>query len=416
MKRLEVFYNGWGEHWHLGSLLDTGIKLQFEYAPSAVQQGLALSPLHYPLPRILGEQPLPLRQSNLAPFMGLPGFIADSLPDGWGWLLMDKALRRAGRDPNAVSVLERLAMIGTGAMGALSFEPSQETLDTDEVQDLLALAKEMRDVLKSDAAHSTEAQLVRLLKVGGSPQGARPKALLEVDGQPWLFKFPAQGEHPEVCALEELYARFVRQHQHHSQHQQGDGNWMPASKLYVLDNQHSAFAVARFDRERTYRAPMLSLSALLHADHRMPTLDYETVLLATTRLTGHLGETTKAFERAVLHAMLHNRDDHAKNIAYCLNERRQWKLSPIFDLTYSNGPGGEHSTSFCGEGKRPTRAKLLEVAKNGGVKDRTAIQILDGWLEALSSLPMLAKELPIRTKTLAELKQKLNGIWNDLRH
>jgi serine/threonine-protein kinase HipA len=253
-----------------------------------------------------------------------------------------------------------------------------------------------------------------LLRLGGSPQGARPKALVNIDGTAWLVKFPAQGEHPEVCAIEELYARFARQRLA-----------VPPSRLFELSKQHSAFAVQRFDRITqdlqqplglpTLRVPMLSLAALLHTDYRLPSLDYETVLLATTRLTGDLSETAKAFELAVINALLHNRDDHAKNIAYCLNERRQWKLSPIFDLTYSTGPGGEHSTSYAGEGKRPTRTQLLQVAKGGGIKEKIAIEILDYWLEALSSLPTLAKELPIRAKTLIDMKSKLNNIWNDLR-
>lgn len=413
MKRLEVFYDGFGEHWHLSSLLDVDGRLYFEYAPSAIQQGLDLSPLQYPLPRAGAMQQVQATQRHLPQFMGLPGFIADSLPDGWGMLLMDKALRRAGRDPASISVLERLAMVGSGAMGALSFEPSQEDALDAQIVDLLALAKEMSSVLNDADASLTAEQLERLMKLGGSPQGARPKALLDVDGKPWLFKFPAQGEHPEVCAMEELYARFVRKHQREG------GGMMPASRLYELDGKHSAFAVQRFDRvlrgNSWRRVPMLSLSALLHADHRLPSLDYETVLLATTRLTGDLSETVKAFERTVLHAMLHNRDDHAKNIAYCLNERRQWKLSPVFDLTYSNGPSGEHSTSFCGEGKRPTRERLLQVAKNGGVKERIALEVLNYWLEALSSLPLLAQELPVRAKTLSDMKSKLNGLWNDLK-
>jgi serine/threonine-protein kinase HipA len=411
--RLEVFYSGWGEHWRLGKLIDKDGDIYFEYAPEAVAQGLDLSPLKLPLPKAGAA---PQAHKGFAQFMGLPGFIADALPDGWGMLLMDKALRRQGRDPASVSVLERLAMVGASSMGALSFEPHQDDAFEARTLDLLAIAKDMARIqaehLNASSDSVTAEQLQYLLRLGGSPQGARPKALIEIDGAAWLVKFPAQGEHPEVCAIEELYARFVRKRLQ-----------MPPSRLFELGKQHSAFAVQRFDRvtqTRTtdgssLRVPMLSLAALLHADYRLPSLDYETVLLATTRLTGDLSETAKAFELAVINALLHNRDDHAKNIAYCLNERRQWKLSPVFDLTYSNGPGGEHSTSYAGEGKRPTRAKLLEVAKGGGVKEKIAVEILDYWLDALSSLPLLAKELPIRAKTLADMKAKLNGIWNDLK-
>lgn len=414
MTRLEVFYSGWGEYWNLGTLLDKEGVIYFEYAPKAITQGLELSPLKLPLPKAGAA---PQLHRGLPQFMGLPGFIADALPDGWGMLLMDKALRRQGRDPASISVLERLAMVGTSSMGAFNFEPHRDDALDARTLDLLVIAKDVARIQKehisvrtASSGEITNEQLQYLLHLGGSPQGARPKALIDMDGAAWLVKFPAQGEHPEVCALEELYARFVRQRVE-----------MPASRLFELGKLHSAFAVQRFDRiqqanpQLPLRVPMLSLAALLHADYRLPSLDYETVLLATTRLTGDLSETTKAFELAAINALLHNRDDHAKNIAYCLNERRQWKLSPVFDLTYSSGPGGEHSTSYAGEGKRPTRAKLLQVAKGGGIKERTAVDILDCWLEALSSLPLLAKELPIRAKTMTDIKGKINSIWNDLR-
>jgi serine/threonine-protein kinase HipA len=413
--RLEVFYSGWGQHWRLGTLIDKDGTVYFEYSPDAIAQGLDLSPLKLPLPK---SGAAPQAHRGLPQFMGLPGFIADALPDGWGMLLIDKTLRRQGHDPASVSVLVRLAIVGSSSMGALIFEPHQDEAFDAKTLDLLAIAKDTARIqnehMNASSSEVTDERLQYLLHLGGSPQGARPKALVDLDGSAWLVKFPAQGEHPEVCAIEELYARFARQRVA-----------MPPSRLFELSKQHSAFAVQRFDRIAqaqpkplglpSLRVPMISLAALLHADYRLPSLDYETVLLATTRLTGDLSETTKAFELAVINAMLHNRDDHAKNIAYCLNERRQWKLSPVFDLTYSTGPGGEHSTSYAGEGKRPTRAKLLQVAKSGGVKEKIAIDILDYWLDALSSLPMLAKELPIRARTMVELKSKLNCIWNDLR-
>jgi serine/threonine-protein kinase HipA len=408
--KLAVFYNGWGEHWRLGTLIDKDGAVYFEFSSDAIAQGLELSPIKLPLPK---AGAVAQAQRGLPHFMGLPGFIADALPDGWGMLLVDKALRRQGRDPASVSVLVRLAMVGASSMGALSFERHQDDAFDAQILDLLAIAKDVTSIHKEqmNAANTDipHERLQYLLRLGGSPQGARPKALIDIDGTAWLVKFPAQGEHPEVCAIEELYARFARQRAA-----------MPPSRLFELSKQHSAFAVRRFDRIQQenlppLRVPMLSLAALLHADYCVPSLDYETVLLATTRLTGDLNETAKTFELAVLNAMLHNRDDHAKNIAYCLNERRQWKLSPIFDLTYSTGPGGEHSTSYAGEGKRPTRAQLLRVAKGGGVKEKIAVDILDYWLEALSGLPTLAKELPIRAKTLHDMKSKLNSIWNDLR-
>ena len=118
MKTLKVIYRGWGERWQLGTLADDGRQLLFEYSPRALRESLQLSPLH-----------LPLRERAYANgprfFHGLPGLVADALPDGWGLLLMDRALRKMGRDPAKISPLERLAFVGERAIGALTFDPAQ---------------------------------------------------------------------------------------------------------------------------------------------------------------------------------------------------------------------------------------------------------------------------------------------------
>jgi serine/threonine-protein kinase HipA len=333
--------------------------------------------------------------------------LADALPDGWGMLLMDRALRRAGRNPHTVSVLERLAMVGDTAFGALSFEPANgepTELLTRAQLSLGELAQQVQTVLADTHERTSAEQLRTLMQLGGSPQGARPKVLLRDDssqGNPWLIKFPAQGEPPEVCAVEELYARLARL----------GGMDMPVSHYFDLGPKHSAFGVQRFDRVSQangaldWRVPLISAAALLEADYRLPSLDYETLLLATARLTGDQRETQKAFERCVFNVLLHNRDDHAKNFAYRLDEYRQWKLSPAFDLTYSHGPGGEHSTSVAGEGAAPGRAHLMQVAKRGGLPEKAATRCIDHWRDVLSALPMVADELPIRRKTLVEIER-----------
>ena len=210
MQRLSVHYSGWGEDWPLGQLADDGSNLLFEYAPEALAQGLELSPLS-----------LKLRASAYGSFPAhlhrLPGLIADSLPDGWGLLLMDRLFRRQGvRHP---SPLDRLAFIGDRAMGALRFVPAREA-DADEPDwNLLVLAEASARALSGEAG----AALHELAVTGGSPQGARPKALVQYEvatgqvstlanapGRPWLVKFPAQGEHKEVCAIEQLYAELAR--------------------------------------------------------------------------------------------------------------------------------------------------------------------------------------------------------------
>lgn len=414
MKQLAVIYAGWGERWPLGTLADAGRPGQpmlFEYSPEARREGLELSPLRLPLtqPGAVSGEPF---------FLGLPGLIADALPDGWGMLLMDRAFARAGRRPGAVSPLDRLAFIGERAMGALAFEPAEPLALNDEDLTLLRLAKEVEQVVDdTPVAAPAEEALHHLLLLGGSPQGARPKVLVAFDpasgkvgagetaaapgSEPWLVKFPAREEHRDACAVEELYARLAR----HA------GLDMPTSRFFDLSTRHAAFGVRRFDRERGLRVPLLSLSALLHVDYRLPALDYEMLLRATRRLTGDEREVHKAFERCVLNVLLHNRDDHSRNFAFRLGADRRWRLAPVFDLTFSEGPGGEHQTAVAGEGRAPARHHLIEVARRGGIDAVAARKTIDRLREAMSALPTLAADLPIRKTRLAELRRTLADDW-----
>jgi serine/threonine-protein kinase HipA len=411
MKKLQVIYDGWGERWPLGTLADTGRDIMFEYSTQAIERGLQLSPMHQPLPRA-GATAVSFKGE--AHSYGLPGFIADALPDGWGMLLMDRALRKLGRNPREVSVLERLAIVGDRAMGALSFEPLEEDILPAEKLQLKELAKEIVawQADENSGAGKADAQLRHLMRLGGSPQGARPKVLVDFNARtgqlssgmpltgsatPWLMKFPAESEHREVCAVEELYARVARH----------GGMDMPHSRFFDLGTKHSAFGVERFDRvvkdKQVLRVPITSMSAYLQADHRLPSLDYETILLATLRITGDQREVVKAFERCIFNVVMHNRDDHSRNFAFRMNEQGLWKLSPAFDLTYSFGPGGEHSTSVAGHGKNISRAQLMQVAKGGGISVQAANRCINEWLSSVQGMAQLRKELPVRRTTLNDL-------------
>ena len=249
MKRLSVHYCGWGEDWLLGELADDGSTLLFEYSPEALNQGLELSPLHLRL-RAAAYGDFPAHQHRL------PGLLADSLPDGWGLLLMDRVFRQQGlRHPGP---LDRLAFIGDRGMGGLRFVPVWEPEANEPDWDLLALAEETQLALVGDA----DVALRELALTGGSPQGARPKALVQYDtatgqvstqssahGEPWLVKFPAQDEHKEVCFIEQMYADLARD----------CGLEMPGSRAFDLTPKLAAFGVARFDREAGLRVPVHSL-------------------------------------------------------------------------------------------------------------------------------------------------------------
>lgn len=393
MRLLNVFYTGWGEQWLLGQLADDGRKLLFEYSPEALRQGLELSPLHLKL-RAGAYRDFPQHLYRL------PGLMADALPDGWGLLLMDRLFRQRGLRTASLSPLDRLAFIGDHAMGALVFRPSDDTPSEPSDLTLLALAQEAQQIVSGKDSDA----LAQLARLGGSPQGARPKVLVNHDpdsgiistsetgsGQPWLIKFQARGEHKEACALENLYARLARD----------CGLEMPETRYFDLGRSLAAFGTARFDRQDGWRVPTHTLASALHADFRLPSsVDYTTFLRATRAFTRDEREVGKAFERAVFNVIFHNRDDHGRNLAFCLGRDRRWRLAPAYDLTWSDGPGGEHQMDVCGEGLTPGRPHLLRLAGEGGLDTVWAANVIERMASVAETFRERAKSEPIRAATV----------------
>ncbi len=395
MKRLAVHYCGWGEDWPLGLLADDGTTLLFEYTPEALAQNLELSPLHLKLhATAYGDFPPHLHR--------LPGLIADSLPDGWGLLLMDRLFRKQGlRHPGP---LDRLAFIGARAMGALRFAPVLDPYAEEPDWNLLTLARESERALTREASVA----LHELALTGGSPQGARPKALVRYDaetghvstrsnapGAPWLVKFPSQGEHKEVCAVEQMYAELARD----------CGLEVPTSTWFDLSPKLAAFGTARFDRERDMRVPVHSLAGMLQVDFRLPgSTDYTAFLRATRLLTRDEREVEKAYARAVFNVLFHNRDDHPKNFAWRLGQDRRWRLAPAFDLTFSEGPMGQHHMDVCGEGNAVERSHLQRLASEAGVSPKVAENIIDMMLMQAATFTRRASTFPIRRVTVQQMK------------
>lgn len=357
--RVEVYYEGWGGRWLWGTLATTTALTRrplifFEYSQQALDKGFELSAFSLPLK---GDK---LRQNFPAHQLGLPGPVYDSLPDGWGMLLMDRLFRQRGLSAARIGPLERLTYIGSNAMGAMSFVPVQDDLAAPQHDiPLVQLAEEVREVLEGEGG----AFLHRLLQMGGSPQGARPKALLYRDTvtgrfttvpaagyEPWLIKFPARDEHPEVCAIETVYAQCLRE----------CGIETPDTEYFDLPGGYAAFASRRFDRQDGMRVPMQSLAAFTGADYRAPgSLDYATFLRATQFCTNDVREKARAFARVVFNVIFNNRDDHPKNFAYLMSAGGTWSLAPAFDVTWNEGPGGYHQMDVMGEALNIQRQHLL---------------------------------------------------------
>ncbi|MGH8386249.1 MAG: type II toxin-antitoxin system HipA family toxin [Pseudomonas sp.] len=393
LEQVEVYFDGWGQRWLWGTLVSTTAisgrpQIVFEFSNEAKSRGLELS--SYTLP-LKGPQ---LRRDFPSHQLGLPGPVYDSLPDGWGMLLMDRLFKRRGLNPARVGPLERLAYIGNNAMGAMSFVPVAPEAQKPQAHiSLELLAAEIKDVLNGEGGEF----LQTLMLVGGSPQGARPKALVYRDPQTgafttaaksgfeaWLIKFPAKEEHPEVCAIEMVYAECLRK----------CGIQTPDTQYFSLPNGQAAFASKRFDRLDGQRVPMQSLAAFTGADYQSPgALDYVNFLRATQMCSNDVREKAVAYERAVFNVAFNNRDDHPKNFAYVMLPSGAWQLAPAYDVTFCEGPGGYHQMDVMGEALEIHRDALLRLAEEAEVSVEAAGDLIDRICNVASQFAAIAENL-----------------------
>jgi serine/threonine-protein kinase HipA len=374
----------------------------FEYDRAFLVKGLEISPLRLPLAP-------GLKAFNRSLFEGLPGVFNDSLPDGWGRLLLDRTLKQQGILPQTLSPLDRLAQVGRHGMGALVYEPDYSdtpkspgaSLDLDLVAEDTSRILEERPLLGNP-----QDVLQELLSLGGSSAGARPKAMIGVDAtrqrvthgispiadgfEAWLVKFPGSSDERDAGAVEYVYALMARQ----------AGIPMMDTHLFPAKTGAGYFASKRFDRDGTKRLHVHTACGLLHSDFRVPALDYDDLMSLTLRLTGDMREVEKMYRIAVFNVAAHNRDDHGKNFSFLMDEAGVWTLAPAYDLTFSSGPSGEQSTMVLGEGKNPSFAHLQKLGKQAGLPKERVQEILGQTVDALSQWPQLARQYGVHTDTI----------------
>lgn len=190
------------------------------------------------------------------------------------------------------------------------------------------------------------------------------------------------------------------------------GLTVPEACLFPSKTGKGFFAVERFDSIDNQRIHMHTISGLLHADHQTPSLDYESIMKATLYLTRDARECESQFKNAVFNILTHNRDDHGKNFSFLMDSQGVWRVSPAYDLTFSSGPFGEHSTTIMGEGKHPKREHLLKLAQVGGIKKQRAEEIISDVANASLQWPQLAKVYQVSTIQTNLINERLQ----ELRH
>jgi serine/threonine-protein kinase HipA len=332
-------------------VLTPGNVCAFQYHADYLRKGVSISPFHLPL-----TSSLYLAEST--PFRGNFGVFDDSLPDGWGNLVLDRYLRSKQVDPNALSVMQRLCFVGESGRGALCYLPDHSPDITNAGFDFEEFRREAEQLFASSdyIGENMEA----LYCYGGSSGGARPKAFVTIDGREWMVKFPNSADPKDVGKIEYEYSLLAK----------ACGIEMAETKLF----EDRYFGVARFDRAGDKRIHTVSAAGILHADYRMPSIDYTSLLLACNQLSRNLKETEKLFRLMVFNVVISNRDDHAKNFSFQLMDGN-WRCAPAYDLLPSYGFGGWHTTTINGSGD-PKMNDILAVAKTAGISENIARSIV----------------------------------------
>ena len=391
----------------------------FEYAESFRTSGLEISPIHLPLSR-RGPLAFPeLARSNT--FQGLPGVLADALPDAFGNAIVRRWFEQRGEPDASLSPVQRLLYIGRRAMGALEFHPPLEGARgaaIDEALEVASLVEQARRVIEGD----TTVAVPEMMQVGASAGGARAKALIlwnrerervrsgfaapEPGDEPWIIKFDGVtaggGEHditrefrPSPWGrIEWAYARLARR----------AGIDVPDAHL-LRERDFAHFMTHRFDRAGDVRLHMHSLGGLHHADYDIrQVLSYED-WFRTIRLLG-LGQPSvdEAYRRMVFNLAVRNQDDHVKNVSFLMDPSGAWRLAPAYDITWAVGGAWSmsHQMTVAGKGDGFTRDDLLRVGAAFDVQ-RDGADILRDVDEAIAHWPAVAEDAGLDARRIADM-------------
>lgn len=413
----------WGEY--AGAVLwneNTGFAT-FEYEPSFARKGWDLSPLMMPINENRAHS---FRVLSKDTFMGLPGLLADALPDAYGKALLDRWLASLGRE--FANPVERLCYQSKRSMGALEFMPAKDDyLDESsaiEISSLVQIAAEVlsdKADLKTNLKEDTKEALINIIKVSTSAGGQRAKAVIAYNdttgevrsGQleaaegfnHWLLKLDgvtnaALGDPQHYGKIEYAYYKMALK----------AGIEMTECRL-LEENGRSHFMTKRFDRMGGFeKIHMQTLCGIAHYDYKMlHAYSYEQAFQVMRRLRLPYGQAEQMFKRMVFNVIARNQDDHTKNISFLMDKTGTWKLSPAYDMSWAYNPKGEwtshHQMSINNKWDNITRADLIAVAEAMHIKK--ADSIINETCDAVSMWTTIAKELDIPSNMIVKIDDTL---------
>lgn len=413
----------WGEY--AGAVLwneNTG-SATFEYEPSFARKGWDLSPLMMPINENRAHS---FRDLSKDTFMGLPGLLADALPDAYGKALLDRWLASLGRE--FANPVERLCYQSKRSMGALEFMPAKDDyLDESsaiEISSLVQIAAEVlsdKADLKTNLKEDTKEALINIIKVSTSAGGQRAKAVIAYNdttgevrsGQleaaegfnHWLLKLDgvtnaALGDPQHYGKIEYAYYKMALK----------AGIEMTECRL-LEENGRSHFMTKRFDRMGGFeKIHMQTLCGIAHYDYKMlHAYSYEQAFQVMRRLRLPYGQAEQMFKRMVFNVIARNQDDHTKNISFLMDKTGTWKLSPAYDMSWAYNPKGEwtshHQMSINNKWDNITRSDLIAVAEAMHIKK--ADSIINETCDAVSMWTTIAKELDIPSNMIVKIDDTL---------
>ncbi|MES2573815.1 MAG: type II toxin-antitoxin system HipA family toxin [Bacteroidota bacterium] len=397
----------------------------FEYEPKFIAKNWDLAPLKMPLGnsrRIFSFPEL----KDIKTFRGLPGLLADVLPDDYGNQLINNWLTQNGRPENSMNPVEMLCFIGTRGMGALEFEPAQLTAGKRafdiEIDSLVNMSQKMlqkREGFETSLNKDEQSAMVDILKIGTSAGGARPKAIIaynEKTGQVksgqtnapkgfehWLIKLDTIsdvqfGESTGYGRIEMAYYLMAKD----------CGIDMMESRL-MEENGRAHFMTRRFDRQDgDTKHHIQTLCAMQHYDfNQITSFSYEQLFQTMRLLQLPYPQAEQLFRRMAFNVIARNCDDHTKNFAFRLKQNESWELAPAYDVCYAYRPEStwvsQHNLSVNGKRKDITKEDLLNVAKSMNIKK--ANQIIQEINEAVHKWPAFAEEVSVKNEFIERISK-----------
>lgn len=428
MENLIVDVKLWGQF--VGSLVwdDTRDMAVFEYDGQFRRNGLELAPLTMPLSQ--GARPFSFPSNRTECFKGLPGLIADALPDKFGNQIITEWFTRQGLPVGEITPLERLCYVGQRAMGALEFEPSKASALLNEsteiyIDELTRLAEDIftkREVFQ-ERMFQEDKTILDILRVGTSAGGAKPKAIIAYNEQTnevrsgqvkapdgfgyWLLKYDGVTYSEHGSLMENPKGIGNVEYAYYKMAQACGIDMAECRLLDEGDNHH--FMTRRFDRTADgEKIHMQTVAGLAHLD-RDQRHSYEEIFAIVRKMNLPMEASQQLYRRMVFNVMARNNDDHTKNFSFLMDRQGQWSLAPAYDLCYSYKPGGrwigQHQLSLNGKQDDFTRQDLLTVGEKMGI--RRCGEIIEEVSEAVSRWPSIAKDCGVRESHLAEVEKNL---------